>query len=242
MKVVILAFDGLDAEYVEKFNLRSLKQAEWGKVDLTPVSEFTSINTIEVFACFLTGRPARALGRDFFRKGVIREGEVPTIFEAAKLALDVEVPCYRKSLGVRHRVLRSWIERVLKGQLNPRKFERLVWRYAVSVERELFDLIEGWDWELIMAYFPFTDLLGHVHTDLTKMWETYAVAEGIVERVKRAVEPKYYGRCRVLVFSDHGLQNRFHTDYGYYSINTYVGLGRPKVTDFHDLIARWLKE
>jgi len=32
MKVMILAFDGLEYELVEKFNLKNLKQIEYGKV------------------------------------------------------------------------------------------------------------------------------------------------------------------------------------------------------------------
>jgi hypothetical protein len=51
-KVCILAFDGLEYDLVEKFDLKELKQVEYGKVD---VSDFEQLITPHIWASFITG-------------------------------------------------------------------------------------------------------------------------------------------------------------------------------------------
>jgi hypothetical protein len=51
-RVCILAYDGLDIELVEKFNLPNLKQEEYGKID---ISDFEKIATPILWGSFITG-------------------------------------------------------------------------------------------------------------------------------------------------------------------------------------------
>jgi predicted AlkP superfamily pyrophosphatase or phosphodiesterase len=53
-KVCILALDALEYDLVEEFDLKALKQAEYGKVD---VSMFKDIATPIIWASFITGLP-----------------------------------------------------------------------------------------------------------------------------------------------------------------------------------------
>jgi len=246
MKVLILALDALEIELVDKFDCRWIQQAEYGKVDLSPVSRYTSINTQEVFACFLTGREfAQIGGRRFMEKGILPP-EIPTIFEMDVCCLEIEVPTFRKSLGNRHKLLRSWIEKVLKGSLEHEVYDELVWRYTQAIERELFDLIDLhkglWDWNLIMAYFPTLDLIGHVfHDDITTQAEYYLRMDAMVEKIKRILDEELHGKHVMLIMSDHGMKKGLHTSYGFYSLNLPLGLKNPKITDFYELIGSWLK-
>lgn len=53
-KVLIVALDGLEYDLVEKFDLKNLKQVEYGKVDL---SQFSVLSTPTIWASFITGLP-----------------------------------------------------------------------------------------------------------------------------------------------------------------------------------------
>ena len=55
-KIFILGLDGLEYDFVEKWNLVHLKQREYGKI-IVPIAEKLGVpNTPEVWASFLTGK------------------------------------------------------------------------------------------------------------------------------------------------------------------------------------------
>lgn len=53
MKVLIVAFDGLDYKFIRRFNCESLMQKEFGKINLEDIYK---IATPEIFSNFLTGK------------------------------------------------------------------------------------------------------------------------------------------------------------------------------------------
>lgn len=69
MRVIILAYDGLEYDLVEKFNLENLKQKEYGKTD---ISDFKVTSTPILWGSFLTGeRITKYLKRDLIKNRVI---------------------------------------------------------------------------------------------------------------------------------------------------------------------------
>ncbi len=51
--IVILGIDGLEYEYVKKFNVKNLMQESFGK---TNISEFSEPRTMVLWSSFLTGK------------------------------------------------------------------------------------------------------------------------------------------------------------------------------------------
>lgn len=62
---LIIALDGLEYTLVEKFDLKHLKQREYGKVD---VSEFLELVTPLIWASFITGQSAEKITRKYLPK------------------------------------------------------------------------------------------------------------------------------------------------------------------------------
>ncbi len=99
----------------------------------------------------------------------------------------------------------------------------------------------GSDWRLLLAYFDYTDTLGHLFwSNLTKMWEGYAVADELVADLKHRIDED----TLLLVISDHGMEALgrfgFHSNHAFYSANKRLGLKNPKITDFFHIILEWL--
>ena len=64
MRVLILAYDGLDHDLVEKLSLRNILQREHGKVDVPIVGGIDDPSTPIVWTSFITGEPPEVHGVD----------------------------------------------------------------------------------------------------------------------------------------------------------------------------------
>ncbi len=70
LKIVILAFDGLEYDFVERFKLNSLKQKQYGKVSIPDQCYFKEVGLFKVFeawspyvwGAFLTGKLPSQIG------------------------------------------------------------------------------------------------------------------------------------------------------------------------------------
>jgi hypothetical protein len=60
MSTIVIAFDGLDSELIEKYGLENIKQEEYGDIDNT--SGMAYRKTSELFASFITGKTYREHG------------------------------------------------------------------------------------------------------------------------------------------------------------------------------------
>jgi len=67
MKVFILGLDGLEYNFVEKWNLRNLKQREYGKLEV-PISKRGWPSSPEVWASFLTGKHIKKISQDTYNR------------------------------------------------------------------------------------------------------------------------------------------------------------------------------
>ena len=64
MKVLILGIDALEYKLVEEWNLKNLKQLEYGKIKVPISPGFGEPVTLVVWPCFITGRKAKKMGFD----------------------------------------------------------------------------------------------------------------------------------------------------------------------------------
>lgn len=106
-KICILGYDGLEYSLVKKFNLKNLKQLEYGKTD---ISEFSIASTPLLWASFLTGKKIDIVSRRFiFEKKII--GNIILLF---KKNMSEEI---WESLKVLSPIIRKTRE-IIKGDIN----------------------------------------------------------------------------------------------------------------------------
>jgi len=281
-RVCILALDALEYDLVENFDLKGIKQVEYGKIDVTM---FKELSTPIIWASFITGQPPEKHCvslkpvsrwknpllqrlRELFIKGKLnkikRKGRIlklfgfqemsyherivkdfenrnsKTMFHIVPDAVALSVPPYRRWIDPEtSSIMRQALENV--EQLD--YLEDHVWGIFGQKEKKCLDLLRDPKWSLFMAHFMFTDLLGHVFAgNLTKMFKVYAEAEKLVEEVSEIVGKE----TLLLIVSDHGMKPigegiyGDHSDHGFYSSNLQLGLRRPKITDFFDLMLKIL--
>lgn len=281
-RVCILALDALEYDLVEEFDLKGIKQVEYGKID---VSMFKELATPIIWASFITGQPPEKHGvnlkpvsrwrnpliqrlrelsikvklnnikgkRKIFRlfgfqeipyhERIAKDFEdrnVKTMFDIVPDAAALSVPPYQPWIDSETSlIMRQALENV--EQVN--FLENRVWGIFEQKKKKCLNLLREPKWNLFMAHFMFTDLLGHVFAgNSTKMFKVYAEAEKLVEEVSEIVGKE----TLLLIVSDHGMKPigegiyGDHSDHGFYSSNIQLGLRSPKITDFFDVILKIL--
>lgn len=124
-RICILGYDALEIELVEKFDLSNLKQAEYGRTD---ISEFDIISTLILWGSFITGRNMTPEYK------VERSNSFKNFFRGAFQFVKSISPEFAESL-------RNFPEKVnlLKGM----KQETFDWNYMIEAdEKTIFDLVE----------------------------------------------------------------------------------------------------
>lgn len=289
MKILIIGLDGLEFTLVEKFDLKNLKQIEYGKTDLGGM--FPLLGTPLIWASFITGMSPKKSGVTTFKRfesnflerlknigvkmGLLKmrictfplylfllkiisylgfkirfynhgDYDVPLMFDYARHPIVLNVPSYniepvdsklQRKLGACFGEGNSWKKRVY--------FKEAVWRAFEERRKKAIHMIRerGSECDLLMFYWHTADLIGHLKRgDLTEMLQTYMRLDRLVRDLKNAAGEETF--C--LVVSDHGMkklgQYGDHTNYGFYSCNSEIGLDNPLITDFVDVIQQKLRE
>jgi len=229
--MVILAFDGLEYEYVKEFNCRSLMQESFGKTD---ISEFTEPRTVVIWSSFLAGKNLEkkilSLGKENLWKFELKPEE--TFFSKFKKWKAIDVPgfSYKKE---NHERERKALKDFFNEKISVEEYDEIVFENHKENKEEFFDLIDE-DYQIIMAYFNLADAIGHLSFGIKpKMKLIYKELEDITTRTKKKAE-------KILVISDHGMKavGRFgdHSNYGFWSLNFKIDLKTPKITEMRNLI------
>jgi len=262
-RVFILALDGLEFTLVEKFRLKHLMQAEHGTIDL---SNCYKLATPIIWASFISGLPSKEHGVEtmqiwdnrilrwlarFKIKGVGKllrslgfkkrvptqtDWKTETIFDLAQPSIAINIPSYG---GTEY--LLDVVREAIEDESKLPSVEEHIWNvFNKQKETTLSRITENW--RLFMAHFDFTDQIGHLHRgDLTKMWETYAIAEDLSTEIKQQLPEG----ALFLIVADHGMKSVAggygdHSEYGFYSSNQKLNLQKPRVIDFYPLIKEML--
>jgi hypothetical protein len=248
MRVILISFDALEYDCVEKYNCTTIKQVEYGKIDLTPYQDNRPRGrgsgdpfTPEVYATFITGTvPSEPYG-DMYRK---LDSKYPTIFQFAKNPLAVDVPAYTPTSD------KAWMEKLCGNPLFSRYWEKEV--SLAQVEREYYkwmkakasfaSLIDLLNFDLVLIYFKNTDHFHHIYNDMEKYGERVKKMYQFVEEITGEMIKTFDdGKTLIIIFSDHGsnLQGG-HSHHGFWSSNIPLGRGNNiKVTDWYDIIKQW---
>ncbi|MFQ5950799.1 MAG: alkaline phosphatase family protein [Candidatus Geothermarchaeales archaeon] len=267
MKVLILAIDGLHYDKVLAEELAALKQSSFAKIDILDIRE-AQRSTPLLWASFITGMKPSQHGlktwrsfdhplvdwlgskapvfrNSFFWKALhklgfeshpssIKKSKIPTIFEHVPSYVAISVPGFN--------MYPEYLERLnlvesFEDPLQRAQFTEFVERMHERTLDELSEKIEA-DWQLLMVHTWKLDLLNHLYyRDSGLVSRLYDEMDRLAGAVSRRIDDGIF-----LIVSDHGTWRGFHTDYGFCSVNIDVELGRPKITDFYRIIARWLHD
>jgi hypothetical protein len=128
---------------------------------------------------------------------------------------------------------RMYMRQCFSGEVSIEDFDAVVWRNHDENYKEFFRTVHKHD--LVMGYFDLADAIGHLSFGVSKkMQAVYEELDSLAREVKSSFDDF------LLIVSDHGMRpvGRYgeHSGNGFYSVNTKLGLGRLKITDFYDVI------
>ncbi len=152
--MIILAFDALDENMVEKFKCKNLMQVEYGKTD---ISDFKLERTIVLWASFLTGKNMEdripIKGQWHF---TLNEGETFFTFFDSYKAIDVPSFSFKSNHALERKLLKNYFE----DKCNVEDYEEVVWKNHGENKREFLENFENF--ECLMGYFNLADAIGHL--------------------------------------------------------------------------------
>lgn len=262
---MLVAFDGMDKELLEKWDVEEVVQEEYGSIDNT--SGMFGIWTTELFTSLITGENygvhgVRGLGRWsndnledfekflekywFFRKfnGVRKKfygllgfnHRGYTKQDYETETLFEEIP-NSKSIDVPgYDLLISKGGKHLKGLGLDAAVHQQNWVHEKKKE-DLFDAIEK-DYDFLMAHFHKVDHFHHWFWEVGEeepVKEAYEKFDEFAKEIKERAAPHF---DYIIFMSDHGLpEDPGHNENAFYSCNKELfGDETPKITDFHDRI------
>lgn len=265
MSVLVVAFDGLDYELIQKYECNNIIQQEFGRID-----NDTNIYwrmTSELFASFLTGKT----WRDHGVRGLVKWNN--RVVDAVENYL-LQYKLFRKFCGIRAKIYQNilGIKRrqylktdydpptVLKKvndsveidmpAYNPRfsQGDGLLEKYGISAAvkqqnaifeyktQKLFEAIDA-EHDLVMAHFHKVDHFQHWFWEIGDE-ETVKAAYHETDNLAAKILENAEDKYDLILFmSDHGLpEGGQHNKNAFHSSNIDLGLEHPHITDFHDLI------
>jgi len=233
LRIVILAFDGLDYRIASKF--KTLRQKEYGLINLKGIDLITPI----VWASFVTGLPPNQHGvtaqkvRKTGSKNVRIKSGVKTIFDLPK-SFPLWVPSINPhptywtkeftnlllEISIRKQ---NWIEKL-------RIYEKKLLDVFHDQTKEFIKFLNK-DFNLIMAHFNLLDALGDAIRKVDQMTHYTLCVSRFVTELKEKLKGRYF----MLIASDHGVA---HQPYAFWSSNIPLNLKNPKITDFYRIILK----
>jgi len=275
IRVLIIGLDGLEHSLIEDYDLKNLKQIEYGKVDLLMKKDEEPL-TPTIWCNFITGETSDVHGvvaiqkwkypllekiyaslRSFdvkhrgYWRGVLfnifdkmslfemrgmrnfftrQDINCDTIFDDIDSTIAISIPSFNEDEI--NKELRRLVVEGRKFELKKRAHE------AFAGRRTRFLDALNQKPSLLMVHFFLLDLIQHMFPyDNEYIKKTYERIDSFVGKVK---EKLANNEVFLLIVSDHGLLNGYHTRYGFYSCNKKLNLKNPKITDFTDIIRKRL--
>lgn len=229
--MIILAIDGLEYEYVKKFNCKHLMQEFHGKTD---ISEFTEPRTMVLWSSFITGKNKE--------KDVLKDGNKEmwdkkwpineTFFSRFKSPVVIDLPGFSYNKDI-HDKSRELLKKFFNEEENKEdiktQYNKEAFSHHKEIKKQFFKALEE-DHDLILAYFSVADIIGHLNFGNNIMMKMiYDELDDIAKEIKDK---------KPLILSDHGMKaiGMFgdHSNYGFWSYHK--DLKTPKITEFQEHI------
>jgi hypothetical protein len=180
------------------------------------------------------------------REFVAEDLTCPSLFDRIPGSAAVYVPAYNPEP--------SWA--LDRNIFNPRRYPGLGVAEAVDLldknfswrRQRFLEALQQPPKPLLMAQFQYIDSLQHLYLDYVTPPQEEMVEAGyrMIDSLAQEIKAKADGRYdRVLFVSDNGaaLKDGYqptHHNRPFYSVDAVVGLERPNLRDFHDLILEWV--
>jgi len=237
--IVVYAIDALEYTKVEQFGCSNLKQAHYGKTD---ISEFSQPRTMVLWSSFMTGqnKEAEILAKGDQEMWNTRIPHEKTFFSKFSSPAVLDLPGYNYDLGVHEqsrKLLKDFFsatddeqKEAIKKQYNADAFE-----HHRKIKEQFLAELDA-DHDFVLGYFSVADVIGHLNFGNDTMMK-------LIYKDLDELMPKITARTdKVLVLSDHGMKaiGRFgdHSEYGFWSTSFDAGLKRPRITDFGELLTQ----
>lgn len=171
----------------------------------------------------------------FARHPERKDIKAPTMFDNSFKSAHCYIPVYDISMDT----LARWdIFDVMNDKKKKNKFCFKYRKEIKDKKEELLQLLDQ-DYELIMMYWYCLDGIQHaLFKDKITIDEFYIRFNSLVKEV----QDKLSKDDILLIISDHGQEKGIHTPYGFYSCNKKLGLNKPNITDFKEIIEDKLNE
>ncbi len=230
--ITVIAIDALEYSLVEDFDLPRLKQAHYGRTD---ISEFSEPRTMVLWSSFMTGqnKETEILAKGDKEMWNVRIPHEDTFFSSFQDPHVIDLPGYNYDLE-QHEHERGFLKAFFdtegdeKDAIRKKYNEHAFEHHRDVKEQFLKALGEGHDF--LLGYFSIADVIGHLNFGNRSMMKMiYRDVDEIASAVKGDL----------IILSDHGMKaiGHFgdHSEYGFWSTN-FLDLKTPKITDFAEII------
>ena len=229
--IIILGYDGLEYDFVQKHDFKHLKQQSFGKTDL---SEFSEPRTIVIWSSFMAGKN---LEKEILAKPIMWQSKLKpenTFLKNFKSHFTIDVPGF-SYIKEQHDNERKLLKGFFDKKNDVKTFDKCAFDHHKKIKQEFFKELKT-NKELIFGYFNLADIIGHLSFGMeSKMKIIYQELDDIAKQVQEK-----YSDSTILIISDHGMKaiGKFgdHSTHGFWSLNKKVNLENPKPTDFAQLI------
>ena len=233
--MIILALDALDFNSVVRYNCKALQQTESGQID---VSDFKLLRTVVLWASFLSGKNMEEeIPTETEPQWAFKLNPENTFLPFYETYTTIDVPAFSLKQG-NHLKERRLMRKYFYDEATVEEFDDIVWRNHDENKKEFFKALSNHD--LVMGYFDLADAIGHISFGVPKkMKDVYIELEYLAKEVQSSLDD------RILIVSDHGMRPRGrygeHYEHGFYSINSKLLFGSPKLTTFYDYLTKVAK-
>ncbi len=231
--IVILGIDGLEYDYVLRFDLKNLMQKTYGKTDL---SEFEQPRTMVIWSSILAGKNMEKTILSTKNLWQFKLKKEETFLKHFDNPLAIDLPGYNQDME-QHKKERRAMKDYLDKKISIEEYDKIVFDHHKRVKDVFFNTLDKGENDLIFVYFNAADVIGHMSFGIIpKMRIIYKEMDDIAKSVKeRGIE-------KLLIISDHGMKaiGRFgdHSDHGFWSLPFDAHLENPKPMDFYNIILK----
>ncbi len=233
--MIILGFDALDFDVVEKFGCENLLQACSGKTD---IGGFALERTVVLWASLMTGKNMESQ-IPIETQWEFKLPKEETFFKYFDVIETVDLPAFSLKLK-NHKREHELLAGYFKEKNSIEEFDEIVWKNHEENKKDFLKIMDNFasheQPKILFGYFDLADAIGHLSFGIEKkMVEVYEELDTFTSNVTKSTDDV------VMIVSDHGMKpvGRFgdHTKHGFYSFNKKVDIKHePKITEFFDIV------
>ncbi len=238
--MIVIAIDALEYDLVEEFGFKNLKQASYGKTD---ISEFEEPRTMVLWSSFMTGENKE---KEILSKGKkeMWNTKIPledTFFSEFNNPKVIDLPGFsyeRKQHEKERKLMKEFFstDDPKKKQEIKKEYKEHAFKHHRKLKKEYEKVLDE-DHDFLLFYISIADVLGHL------MFGNKTLIKTIYRDMDETVEEAQKNDEKVLVLSDHGMEligEKYgdHSDHGFWSYSQECSLDKPRITDFADFISK----